>query len=112
MNERNVVTELFKVADDMRGNENRMVFVPCEVTEHLHHFITNHGIKACRCLIQDKQLCVMRQIADYIIVEGTVSISELNSFDPELWKKAIINFGAPALKSEIIELSKFILKAA
>jgi len=55
---------------------------------------------------------IMRQIADYIIVEGSVSISELNSFDPELWKKAIINFGAPALKNEIIELSKFILKAA
>ena len=55
---------------------------------------------------------IMRQIADYIIVEGSVSIGELNSFDPELWKKAIKNFGAPVLKNEIIEVSKFILKAA
>lgn len=64
-----------------------------------------------RALTPDQQE-IMRQIADYIIVEGSVSIKELNSFDPELWKKAIKNFGVPALNNEIIEVSRFILKAA
>ena len=54
----------------------------------------------------------MRKIADYIIVEGSVSIKELNSFDPELWKQAIKSFGVPALNNEIVEVSRFILKAA
>ena len=64
-----------------------------------------------RALTPDQQE-IMRKIADYIIVEGSVSIKELNSFDPELWKKAIKNFGVPALNNEIIEVSRFILKAA
>lgn len=55
---------------------------------------------------------VMKQIADYIINEGAISITELNSVDTDLWRKAIKSFGAPALTAEIIELSKFILKAA
>lgn len=55
---------------------------------------------------------VMKQIADYIITEGAIDTKELNSIDTDLWRKAIISFGAPALTTEIIELSKFILKAA
>ena len=55
---------------------------------------------------------IMKQIADYIIEQGTISVGEINSVDPDLWRKAVISFGAPALAAEIIELSKFILKAA
>jgi len=55
---------------------------------------------------------IMKQIADYIIEQGTISVGEINSVDPDLWRKAVISFGAPALAVEIIELSKFILKAA
>lgn len=55
---------------------------------------------------------IMKQIADYIIEQGTISVAEINSVDPDLWRKAVITFGAPALATEIIELSKFILKAA
>ena len=55
---------------------------------------------------------IMRQIADYIINEGYIDAVELNSVDTDLWRKAITSFGAPALMTEMIELSKFILKAA
>ncbi len=55
---------------------------------------------------------IMKQIADYIINEGSIDVMELNSIDTDLWRKAITSFGAPALAVEIIELSKFILKAA
>lgn len=55
---------------------------------------------------------IMRQIADYIINEGYIDAVELNAIDTDLWRKAITSFGAPALTAEMIELSKFILKAA
>lgn len=64
-----------------------------------------------RNLTPDQQ-GIMKQIADYIINEGSISIMELNSIDTDLWRKAVTSFGVPALEAEIIELSKFILKAA
>ena len=55
---------------------------------------------------------IMKQIADYIINDGYINSMELNAVNTDLWRKAIISFGASALTSEMIELSKFILKAA
>lgn len=55
---------------------------------------------------------IMKQIADYIINEGSISVKELNDIDADLWRKAVSAFGIPVLTSEIIELSKFILRAA
>lgn len=59
-----------------------------------------------------QQQDIMKQIADYIINEGSISVAELNGIDTDLWRKAVSSFGIPALTSEIIELSKFILRAA
>lgn len=55
---------------------------------------------------------IMKQIADYIIEEGSLSVAEINDINADLWRKAVTSFGVPALTTEIIELSKFILKAA
>ncbi len=55
---------------------------------------------------------IMRQIADYIINDGYIDAKELNAVDTDLWRKAIKSFDASALTAEMIELSKFILKAA
>ena len=62
--------------------------------------------------LTDDQKEIMKQIADYIIEEGAISIKELNAFDTDLWLKGIKNIGTPALSEEIITLAKFILKAA
>lgn len=62
--------------------------------------------------LTDDQKEIMKQIADYIIEEGAISINELNAFDTDLWRKGIKNFSAPVLSEEIITLAKFILKAA
>lgn len=62
--------------------------------------------------LTDDQKEIMKQIADYIIEEGAISINELNAFDTDLWRKGIKNFGAPVLSEEIITLARFILKAA
>lgn len=67
--------------------------------------------QAQRPLSTDQQE-IMKAIADYIINEGSISVTELNSIDTDLWRKAVKSFGVPALTAEIIDLSKFILKAA
>jgi len=67
--------------------------------------------QAQRPLSPDQQE-IMKAIADYIINEGSISVTELNSIDTDLWRKAVKSFGIPALTAEMIGLSKFILKAA
>lgn len=62
--------------------------------------------------LTDNQREVMKQIADYIIEEGSLSVAELNAINTDLWRKAVTSFGVPTLTAEIIELSKFILRAA
>ena len=62
--------------------------------------------------LTEEQREIMKQIADYIVEEGSISTNELNSFDTDLWRRAMKSFGAPGLAQEIITLSKFILKAA
>lgn len=64
--------------------------------------------------LTDEQKEIMRQIAVYVVNEGSFSLSELNSFDTDLWRKGITGFGnnPKALSSEIQQLSRFILKVA
>ena len=67
--------------------------------------------QAQRELTEDQKE-IMKQIADYIIEEGSISTTELNSYDTDLWRRAVKSFGVAVLTQEIITLSKFILKAA
>ena len=57
---------------------------------------------------------VMKQIAEYVVKDGAFSLRELNEFDPDLWKSAMIgfNYKAAILTAEMQQLSKFILKVA
>ena len=63
-------------------------------------------------VLTDDQREIMKQIADYIINDGSISVMEINAFDTDLWRRAVTSFGAPRLTAEIIELSKFILRTA
>lgn len=67
--------------------------------------------QAQRELTEDQKK-IMKQIADYVIEEGSISTTELNSYDTDLWRRAVKSFGISVLTQEIIKLSKFILKAA
>ena len=67
--------------------------------------------QAQRTLTED-QKDIMKHIADYVIDDGYISINELNEIDTDLWRKAIKTFGAPSFKTELVTLSKFLLKAA
>ena len=62
--------------------------------------------------LTDDQAAIMKQIADYIVSEGSLNVMELNSVDTDLWRKAIKNFGAPVLAAEMQTLSKFVLRVA
>lgn len=69
--------------------------------------------QAQRSLTSDQQE-IMKQIADYIINEGSISLIELNKFDTDLWRRAVIVFknDTVTLTEEMESLSKFILRVA
>lgn len=62
--------------------------------------------------LTDAQKEIMRQIAEFVVSEGAISLKELNEYYPELWRMGIKSFTVPVLTQEIQTLSKFILKAA
>ena len=67
--------------------------------------------QAQRALTED-QKDIMRQIAEYVINDGAVSVMDLNEIDTDLWRRGVISLGAPALAEEIQKMSRFLLKAA
>ena len=62
--------------------------------------------------LSDDQKEVMKQIADYVIRDGAISVAELNEVNTDLWRQGVLKFGAAALKEEMKSLAKFILKVA
>lgn len=64
-------------------------------------------------VLTEPQKEIMKQIADYIINDGAISLMELNEVDGDLWRKAVKNFEKPpVLVEEINTLSRFILRMA
>ena len=64
-----------------------------------------------RVLTED-QVEIMRQIAEFVINDGAISVKELNEIDTDLWRKGVTSFGGKALAEEMQALSKFLLKVA
>ena len=64
--------------------------------------------------LSDEQVTVMRQIAEYIVSEGSVSAIELNQSDADLWRRGMNAFGLNAimLNDEMNALSRILLKVA
>lgn len=62
--------------------------------------------------LSDDQKEVMKQVADYVIRDGAISVGELNEVNTDLWRQGVLKFGAAALKEEMKSLAKFILKVA
>ena len=63
-------------------------------------------------VLTDDQKEIMRQIAEFVINDGAISVMELNEIDTDLWRKGVISFTAPVLAEEMQTMSKFLLKAA
>ena len=64
-----------------------------------------------RVLTED-QVDIMRQVAEFIINDGAISVKELNEIDTDLWRKGVTSFGGKVLAEEMQALSKFLLKVA
>ena len=64
-----------------------------------------------RVLTKD-QVEIMRQIAEFVINDGAISVNELNEIDTDLWRKGVTSFGAKMLADEMQALSRFLLKVA
>lgn len=63
-------------------------------------------------LLNEEQLEIMKQIAEFVINDGAISLKELNEIDTDLWRKGVTSFGANLLAEEMLVLSKFLLKVA
>lgn len=59
-----------------------------------------------------EQTEIMRQIAEFVINDGALSVRDLNETDPDLWRRGIVSFGLDALATEMNTLSEFLLKVA
>lgn len=62
--------------------------------------------------LTEEQENVMKQIAEYIVNDGAITIQELNEVDADLWRRGTISFTPAILISEMQTLSRFILRAA
>lgn len=63
-------------------------------------------------VLTTEQVDIMRQIAEYVINDGAISATELNSVNTDLWRKGVMSFTAPILDNEMITMAKFILRTA
>lgn len=63
-------------------------------------------------ILSDDQKEIMKQVAEYIINDGSISAMELNSINTDLWRHGIQNFTAPVFDAEMHTLAKFLLRTA
>ena len=67
--------------------------------------------QAQRVLTPD-QTEIMRQIAEFVINDGAISVMELNEIDTDLWRRGVTGFTAPVLADEMQTMARFLLRAA
>lgn len=63
-------------------------------------------------VLTDDQKEIMRQIAEFVINDGAISVMELNEIDTDLWRRGVISLTAPVLAEEMQAMARFLLKAA
>lgn len=63
-------------------------------------------------VLTDDQKEIMRQIAEFVINDGAISVMELNEIDTDLWRRGVISFTAPVLAEEMQTMARFLLRAA
>lgn len=62
--------------------------------------------------LTDDQVEIMKQIAEFVINDGAISVKELNEIDTDLWRQGVTAFGPVMLADEMQALSKLLLKVA
>ncbi len=62
--------------------------------------------------LTDDQKELMRQIAEFVINDGALSVMDLNEVDTDLWRRGITLFDAKVLEAEMRSMAQILLKAA
>ena len=62
--------------------------------------------------LSDNQIKIMRQIAEFVINDGAITVEDLNEIDTDLWRKGVSSFTIPVLDEEMQAMSKILLKVA
>ncbi len=62
--------------------------------------------------LTDDQRALMKRIAEYVINDGAISVSELNEADTDLWRQGVDLFGLNNLVVEMNALSRILLKVS
>ena len=103
----NALTNLIQIARYAYGKNQKLTSL---MNGYAQRFSLYCGQQQ-RALTPD-QVEVMRQVAEFVINGGAISVMELNEIDPDLWRRGITSFGAKILASEMSTLSGFLLRAA
>ena len=67
--------------------------------------------QAQRVLTEDQKE-LMRQIAEFVINDGAISVMELNEIDTDLWRRGVRSLTAAGLAEEMQSMARFLLKTA
>lgn len=62
--------------------------------------------------LSDEQIEIMRQIAEFVINDGAITVEDLNEIDTDLWRKGARSFTIPVLAEEMQAMSRILLKVA
>lgn len=62
--------------------------------------------------LTDAQIEIMKQIAEFVINDGAISVMELNEIDTDLWRRGVSSLTVKVLEEEMLTMSKFLLKTA
>lgn len=62
--------------------------------------------------LTEEQVDIMKQVAEFVINDGAISVNELNEIDTDLWRKGVTSFGGKVLAEEMQALSRFLLRVA
>lgn len=103
----NALTNLIQIVRYAYGRNRKLTSL---ITGYAKRFALYCG-QAQRELTEDQRE-IMRQVAEFVINDGAISVMELNEIDTDLWRRGIKAFGPKDLSDEIYTLSSFLLRAA
>ena len=103
----NALTNLIQIVRYAYGRNRKLTSL---ITGYAKRFALYCG-QAQRELTEDQRE-IMRQVAEFVINDGAISVMELNEIDTDLWRRGIKAFGPKELSAEIYTLSSFLLRAA
>lgn len=103
----NALTNLIQIVRYAYGKNQKLTSL---ITGYAKRFNLYCG--QAQRVLSDDQKEIMRQVAEFVINDGAISVTELNEIDTDLWRRGVVSFGAGELATEIQTLSKFLLKVA